>query len=452
LAKDIVQVGLSPIDTFAVVGVDGTPGSYIVVEGNRRLCALKLLRDFHLAPAQLRPQFRKLAERYKGESIVRCVVFSNIDDASVWIERQHSGLNGGIGRKPWDADQKARFIKGKRQNDKNKFALELMDYAEKNNFITGEGRRGRLTTLQRYLSNAKVRELCLGLSMNDDGLICTDKSKATFLALAMVMIEDLFNGEIHSRAKKDEIDRYAAKLISLPIYENAQVSKWVLADDNIYTEKTENQIEPSFKPFSELVDPVFSDPHIEAGPVFGEKSGGRDDSVTQATDERLAEEGVDLSDKRGKNPTKPKRPEAPKYLRMNHDIINRLDDIGNTKLRSIYYSICATSLREHTPLLVVGAWSFLESLSVLSGRNPANDFVSFWSKERVKSYGFTDKESYSAFNQALRKIQEAGNSTKHHATACYLYAEQFSNDMETLEPLIKACLDSVNITNISVNL
>lgn len=53
LAKDIVAKGaLSPLDRTGVVELDGNPGHYVVVEGNRRTCALKLLHDPQKAPDQ----------------------------------------------------------------------------------------------------------------------------------------------------------------------------------------------------------------------------------------------------------------------------------------------------------------------------------------------------------------------------------------------------------------
>ena len=45
LAKNIARNGTSPLERMAVVEHPSMPGHFVVVEGNRRLCALKLLRD-----------------------------------------------------------------------------------------------------------------------------------------------------------------------------------------------------------------------------------------------------------------------------------------------------------------------------------------------------------------------------------------------------------------------
>lgn len=56
LAKDIVENGLSPLGVFGLILEEGSSKkdkvkNYIVVEGNRRICALKLLNDPELAPS-----------------------------------------------------------------------------------------------------------------------------------------------------------------------------------------------------------------------------------------------------------------------------------------------------------------------------------------------------------------------------------------------------------------
>ncbi|MFZ1961846.1 MAG: hypothetical protein WAU63_11435 [Methylovirgula sp.] len=67
LARDIAKHGLNPLERFGVVPVDkkksGHAGpNYYANEGNRRLCAVKLLHDRELAPPNLRKAFQKLAD------------------------------------------------------------------------------------------------------------------------------------------------------------------------------------------------------------------------------------------------------------------------------------------------------------------------------------------------------------------------------------------------------
>lgn len=64
LARDIASLGLNPLERFALVPVVGKPGIFTMAEGNRRLCALKLLADPDRAPARLRKGFEGLAARW----------------------------------------------------------------------------------------------------------------------------------------------------------------------------------------------------------------------------------------------------------------------------------------------------------------------------------------------------------------------------------------------------
>jgi hypothetical protein len=69
LAKDIVKIGLNPLELFALIPLDKEKGSrrtFMVAEGNRRMCAIKLLHDPDLAPAKLRKDYAKMAQDTTG--------------------------------------------------------------------------------------------------------------------------------------------------------------------------------------------------------------------------------------------------------------------------------------------------------------------------------------------------------------------------------------------------
>jgi hypothetical protein len=66
LARSITEAGPNPLQLLGLVKISG-PGpkkSYQVWEGNRRVCAIKLLNDPDLAPAALRKDFERLASTY----------------------------------------------------------------------------------------------------------------------------------------------------------------------------------------------------------------------------------------------------------------------------------------------------------------------------------------------------------------------------------------------------
>ena len=151
LAKDLVNHGLSPLELFALVpSKRGRKNIFLVAEGNRRMCALKLLNDPDLAPAKHRKNFERLSISWNPIPKIFAVIFKDKQDVDLWILRIHGGLQGGIGRKTWSAEQKTRHS-GDR---KNLLAQGILDYAERENVIQAAERKGKLTTVQRYLSNS----------------------------------------------------------------------------------------------------------------------------------------------------------------------------------------------------------------------------------------------------------------------------------------------------------
>jgi hypothetical protein len=114
LAKDILDNGLDPTTLPAVIPTDDQHKRYTVLEGNRRVLALKALEAPALvAPAlstQEQHRLSKLAERFSAEPVrtVSCVLFDNEQEATHWIELRHTGQNEGVGLVPWGSDEKDR--------------------------------------------------------------------------------------------------------------------------------------------------------------------------------------------------------------------------------------------------------------------------------------------------------------------------------------------------------
>lgn len=178
LARDIVRHGISPIERLALTPIGKTKSgdeTYRVAEGNRRVCAIKLLADPDLAPPKLRASFEKLSESWAPIKALPATVFNDNDTLRVWLDRVHSGPQGGIGRRSWDAEQKQRFSGG----TKNRLAQAVLDYAEAEGMITKEERKGKLTTAQRFLNSNIFREH-LGLDRSDPDELSRNRPKAEF--------------------------------------------------------------------------------------------------------------------------------------------------------------------------------------------------------------------------------------------------------------------------------
>lgn len=215
LARDIVRHGLSPLERFALTPIGKTKSgdtTYWVSEGNRRICALKLLCDPDLAPPKLRKSFEKIANGWSPIKNISAVVFRDLDVLRVWLDRVHSGPQNGVGRKTWDSDQKQRFFGG----TKNKIALAVLDYAESEKMITKEERQGKLTTAQRFLNPEVFREV-LGIDRSNPDELYRNRPKNEFDILLNRFIKDLIAGtEVNSRKNKADVIKYARRLGSLP--------------------------------------------------------------------------------------------------------------------------------------------------------------------------------------------------------------------------------------------
>ncbi len=139
LAEHIAQNGLSPLKRLAVMKHERVKNHFVALEGNRRVCALKLLRDPSKAPhAAGRRLFEQLKERI-GElpDRVQVAAFDDRSTADKWLAVEHEGPQDGIGTVSWDTDEKARFNRrsGSKPNP-NLQALALREYALAHDLIT----------------------------------------------------------------------------------------------------------------------------------------------------------------------------------------------------------------------------------------------------------------------------------------------------------------------------
>ena len=375
LASDIAEHGLSPLDRFGLIrdrGKNGNDATYIAAEGNRRLCALKLLTDPELAPLERNSYFEKLAEKWTPVTKLPCVIFEDQEDLDRWLIRRHHGKMGGIGQKKWTSDQITRHSGNK---SRNRLAMALLNYSERENLISADDRKGRLTTVQRYLDNPVMRET-LGLDVSDPDRLSRNRTEEDFKLLCSQFISDMLavNPKVNSRQKSDDIVKYARELGSLKDLTHERV---------------------------------------EAVPI--------------SADQKKA--------KRSRR-SKPGEPKKREQLPWYPEIRDALNTLHVWKLQNLYQSICTVSLQNNTPLLAVGTWAFLESLTARAGRTPDVNFHNFLSPERLKEYGFGTNRQTKYLRDVVERILNYGNATKHHDTIAAFNGDQLANDMEALKDLI----------------
>ena len=166
MCRDIVDLGgLDPISPVAVMATGDKHRKYRVLEGNRRVLALKVLETPTLligkkilTNAQER-KLQTLAARYQADPVltVNCVLFESMDAASHWIVLRHTGANDGAGLREWGASEKENFRLRHGHADRATTALQVVRFLEK----AGDGplppNTRIATTLVRLMSTPEVR-------------------------------------------------------------------------------------------------------------------------------------------------------------------------------------------------------------------------------------------------------------------------------------------------------
>lgn len=224
LARHLAAHGLNPLDRIAIIAHPKLPGHFVVVEGNRRLCALQLLRDPERTPkAVAKKTFAKLKiDGIPVKANITAVLFAKEDGARTWMSVKHEGEQGGIGTAEWDSTQKARFNRQgstgqTRPKNPNEQSLALLDYAESNGLLTSAERsKIAITTIRRYLSNPNVRA-ALALLNGED--LTTDADIQQFEAGLRRFLLDAIPSDdpkapsaVNSRTTSAERISYAEKL------------------------------------------------------------------------------------------------------------------------------------------------------------------------------------------------------------------------------------------------
>lgn len=165
LGSSIVADGLSPIELIGVA-YDESTKKYVVLEGNRRVCALKLLNNPMLAEDKaFKVAFESLKSVFDNNPIteVNCVVFETVSDSFKWIIKRHTGRQEGAGMVPWDPIQQDRAsvnLMGKNPS----VILQLIDSFESNPFFEASLKYRiseiPITNIERLINDFEVRTKC----------------------------------------------------------------------------------------------------------------------------------------------------------------------------------------------------------------------------------------------------------------------------------------------------
>jgi hypothetical protein len=161
LAQSIAQEGMNPIEIPLIIPAGEKNNEYIVVEGNRRISALKMLIDPNRCPNEKEQQrYKKLKENavIVPSKEVECIIAPDFKVAKYWIEIRHTGQKEGAGTVPWGAKEVDNFAK--RVNDRGRYhaAMRLLDYALDRALVTPEqSNRIPITNVTRLINTPEVR-------------------------------------------------------------------------------------------------------------------------------------------------------------------------------------------------------------------------------------------------------------------------------------------------------
>jgi hypothetical protein len=381
LARDIAAVGPNPLTLVGVVELPSSGGkkNYQVWEGNRRICAIKLLNDPDLAPAHLRKDFARLAASSSHLPLkkVTSVAFDDHDDLKYWMGIIHNGEQAGVGLKAWDAEQKARHF----GSGRNRVALAVLDVAQNMGLISKDEREGKLTTVQRFLNSDIVKE-AIGIDASRKDDVAFNRPLPDFRKQLGHFIDDVKRGiKVTSRHSKAQVDEYGRQLARKA--------------------PSEQRIQPMS--LSTAATPV-------------------------------------AKKKRAKLTTK--KPKKKQRIEFDARMAQAISDISSDKLESLYSSICNVQLEPHTPLITIGVWAFIESLCARAGKGEGVAFTAFISNQKLAEYGFTGL-SRRPIREALDRIEGHGNATKHHEIAGSFNGKQLANDLATITPVLLKMLEGV---------
>lgn len=165
IAEDLATNGPSPAEVMIVVKRRGT-ANYTVLEGNRRLAAVRLLNNPAIAKGtKFERDYERLAKGDKSAlpTEFECWVAGSRDEARPWIRLRHTGTASGVGLVPWAPRQIQRFeLNPETHAGKASMFIDSVEKAYPENHVLLANLQKisdeRLTTLGRLLAEPEFRK------------------------------------------------------------------------------------------------------------------------------------------------------------------------------------------------------------------------------------------------------------------------------------------------------
>jgi hypothetical protein len=162
LAQHIAENGLSPNKTIIVAPHPKDKGFYIVMDGNRRATAIKLVKNPTLANGtKAGKKFAELNKKH-GKTIqkkIPCVQLST-EEAQLWRRIDHYKDQKGVSQEMWSSVARER---ADRADGKKSAVLDALDFVLAGNLITdatrqiAQGTDFELSSFERFLNYVPAR-------------------------------------------------------------------------------------------------------------------------------------------------------------------------------------------------------------------------------------------------------------------------------------------------------
>ena len=236
LAAHIVENGLNPNDRVQVTTSNHDKTKFNVLEGNRRIVALKLLNNPDLIDggkhSPLKKKFRKLHNKSKSQVIteLECTLYDDPVEADKWIKLKHAGQSEGVGTVAWNAQQVQRFEE--KVEGKSSIALQTITILHNSPDVPTDIKRNladlKITNLDRLLSDPDVRDF-LGIEINN-GIIQSEVAEKEVIKGLSQVVKDLLNPnfkvkQIYTKEDRNDYIKHFSKP-SKPDTNNKALKPW----------------------------------------------------------------------------------------------------------------------------------------------------------------------------------------------------------------------------------
>jgi hypothetical protein len=215
--------GIDPSILPNIVPYEKESKEYVVMEGNRRICSLKIIKDVSIIKQT--SEYNKIVKLLEKYDLTRipdeyyCTLYQNKEDTFFWTYLRHSGELDGEGLVSWDSLAIDRFRYGTSQASPTT-SYYIINYLNNNTDYNVKNSRF-ITTLNRIIDSSPGKKY-YAVEVEDRQLVFSKDIGETVSKLCL-LIENLENKNINTRNAntvdqiQDWIDRlekeYQSKII-----------------------------------------------------------------------------------------------------------------------------------------------------------------------------------------------------------------------------------------------